>query len=231
MTENPSGYVPLDKVKPMGHPFQLRMGGFAFHYDSYTPALEEFHALADDDPSSQITLWQLGYWAPGKPEWHMVSLANPHTGKGRAWTNLFAGLTLSRLFFLRNADRRALAERHWPAPPDAVSWKYAPEVPPLEDQVAEALALRTPPVTESPVLDAEPEVEPETDVEALDITAWANDPGCRVDETTLRRRLAMGWDLVRAMTVPMTPISPDEYEWTIVNGRRRYLPKYRGIPS
>lgn len=224
MTKNPVNYVSLDQVKPMGHPFQLRMNGFAFHYDDYTSALEEFHALASDDPGSQLTLWQLGYWAPGKPEWHMVSIANIANVRSRAWTNLFAGLTLSRLFFLRNTERRKLAALSWPAPPDAVMWKYAPEIPPLEDQVAEALALRTPPVTAPPVLDTEPEdIAEEAAGEELDFAAWAAHPACRVDEDALRRRIAMGWNLESAMGTPMTPRT-GEFEWVMVNGQRRYLP-------
>jgi hypothetical protein len=227
MHEYPSKHVPRSEVTPMGHPFQLRIGDFSYHYNDYTTALEEFHALADDEPGTRLSLFQLGQYAPGKKEWHLVSIANIRGGKRPVWTNLFAGYTLSRLFFLRNADRRELIRLGWPAPADAVSWKYAAEVPPLEQQVAEALEPTAKPL--EPVLSTE--TEPETDVEELDLAAWAADPGCRVDEATLRRRMAMGWDLTRAMTVPMTAKEPGEQEWMIVNGKRRYLPKYWGIPS
>jgi len=232
MHEYPGKYVPVDEVTPMSHPFQLRTGGVAFHYDDYPTALEEFHGLAEDDsegPVPYVELFQLGQYAPGKKEWHLVSLANIRGGSRPVWTNLFAGRTLSSLFFLRNSDRRTLAALKWPAPADAVSWKYAPEVPPLEEQVAQAMSPTAKPL--EPVMDHVAEAEPEVLVEELDLAAWAKDPACRVDEATLRRRLAMGWDLVRAMTVPMLGRDRTERpEYMYVNGQRRYLPGYRGIP-
>jgi hypothetical protein len=222
MDDYPTRHVPEGEVSPMNHPFQLRIEGFAYHYNDYTTALEEFHALADDEPGTRLSLFQLGQYAPGKKEWHLISVANIRGGKRPVWTNLFAGYTLSRLFFLRNADRRELIRLGWPAPADAVSWKYADEMPPLEQQVAEALEPSAKPL--KPVLTDE--VEPETDTEELDLAAWAKDPGCRVDEATLRRRMAMGWDLSRAMVTPMLGTEAGEQEWIVVNGRRRYLPKY-----
>jgi hypothetical protein len=226
MHEYPDKYVPFGDVKPMKHPFQLRVEGHAYHYTDYSTALEEFHALTDDEPGTQVTLFQLGYYAPDRPEWWLISIGNIKETSRPVWTNLFAGYTLSRLFFLRNADRRTLARLHWPAPPNAVSWKYAPEVPPLEQQVAEALEPGFAPYMAS--VDEVEEPEPEVAPEEIDFAKVAASPGCRVDEATLRRRMAMGWDLDRAMTTPLLGTSLGEESWVKVNGKWRHVP---GTPS
>jgi hypothetical protein len=229
-------------------PYQLRIGRDTEHYDSYPAALEAFHATmsADEDREYEITLWER---SPSELEWFLVTLAHPwnetphcspscglcgaldrgldtyglrhQEAKPLGWVNLFAGRTLSSLFFLTKATRRTLDQLGWPAPPDAVGWKYTVTTDSGEDVLIEDNSLNR-------VVDPDKDEE---DMDVIDLVSWSQDPACRVDQMTLERRINMGWDLDRAMRTPMLGFGPgDRQEYYIEkkkNGRvrRRPLPK------
>lgn len=181
------------------HPYQIRTGSFTQHADEYSAALAEFKSEVEIAEGSQVTLWQR---STNERDWWLVSLANPLPPRAHRhpWVNHFAGLTLSPLFFLSPETREQLNELGWPAPPDAVQWTYAEPT------------------------EAEPEPTPDEPEpaapEGIDVDAYAADPQCRVDARTLRRRLASGWDLDRAMSTPLLGFARGENR-TYVDGKGR----------
>jgi hypothetical protein len=190
--------------------YSVRVGRERQLFSAYGPARTEFHELASEGVDLHtVTVWQR---SENQREWWLISLANPcpagRRGAGGvlpAYVNLFAGMTLSPLFFLSGRTRGDLAALDWHAPGDAAQWEQA---------VAHEVPPDLPPVRE---------VSPDPDIAAL-----AADPRCRVDAADLERRLRGGWDLDRAMATPLVPRPRSEgpIRWVADpkrGARRRYL--------